>query len=129
MMGLVEGGNCNGIAYRIERKKARTELDLLFRREMALFSYKPVWTEATRVDTNDSFTTLTFVADTSNSRFVDDLSQAEITETLATAKGPLGRNCDYLFQLSEKLRELEFDESELDNLAHEVREYQSRHHS
>jgi len=126
MMGLVEGGQCNGVAYKIERSKAAAELDVLFRREMALFAYKPTWTDVYSVESDSSFKTLTFVADTTSHRFVDDLTQAQVVSTLALAQGPLGRNCDYLFQLSEKLRELEFDEVELDDLVHQVREFQSQ---
>lgn len=126
MLGLVEGGQCNGVAYRIDRKKAATELDVLFRREMALYVYIPTWSEAYCEKTNTNFTTLTFVADPACDRFVDNLSQAETVKTIATATGPLGKNCDYLFQLSEKLHELGFEENEFDELVHQVREYQSR---
>jgi len=126
MLGLVEGGQCNGVAYRIDLSKAATELDLLFRREMALFVYKPTWAEAHCEETNTSFVTLTFVADPAGDRFVDSLTQAETVRTIAQAQGPLGKNCDYLFQLSEKLHELEFDEAELDELVLLVREYQSQ---
>ncbi len=126
MLGLVEGGQCNGLAYRIDRKKAATELDVLFRREMALFVYIPTWSEAYCEKTDTYFTTLTFVADPANERFVNHLTQAETARTIATATGPLGKNCDYLFQLSKNLRDLEFDEEELDALERQVREYQLR---
>jgi len=126
MLGLVEGGQCNGVAYRIELSKAATELDLLFRREMALFVYVPTWAEAHCAETNTSFTTLTFVADPSGDRFVNHLTQAETVRTIAEAQGPLGKNCDYLFQLSENLRELNFEETELNELVDQVRDYQSR---
>jgi len=124
MLGLVEGGQCNGMAYRIDPKKAATELDVLFRREMALFVYLPTWATAHCEQTNTTFTTLTFVADPASDRFVDHLTQAETVRTIATASGPLGKNCDYLFQLSEKLTELNFVETELDALTHQVREFQ-----
>lgn len=125
MMGLVEGGHCNGLAYRINLKKAATELDILFRREMSFFVYKPVWVEAHCAKTNSTFNTLTFVVDPENERYVENLTLEETVRTIATAKGPLGRNCDYLFQLSDKLRELNFEETELDELVGRVREFQN----
>jgi len=125
MMGLVKGGHCNGVAYRIEPKKAATELDILFRREMSFFVYKPTWVQARCVETNTSFNALTFVVDPEHQRFVENLTQAEAVRTIATAEGPLGRNCDYLFQLSDKLHELGFEETELADLVREVREYQA----
>ncbi len=124
MMGLIEGGQCNGMAFRIEREKAVTELDILFRREMSFYVYKPTWLDARCVDTGVVFKTLTFVVDTSNERYDNNLSRAEIVRTIATAEGPLGRNCDYLFQLSEKLQELGYVEDELEELVRDVRAYQ-----
>ena len=106
MMGLVEGGSCNGVAFRIDAKNAATELDVLFRREMSHYIYKPTWIEAQCIETNKPFKILTFVVDKENHRFVDSLSINDIVRTIATAQGPLGRNCDYLFQLSEKMNEL-----------------------
>ena len=125
MMGLVEGGNCNGVAFRIDAKNAATELDVLFRREMSHYIYKPTWVEAQCVETNSTFTILTFVVDKENHRFVDNLSNTDIVRTIATAQGPLGRNCDYLFQLSDKMRELGFEEPELDELVNRVKAFQA----
>lgn len=125
MMGLVDGGNCNGVAFRIDSKNAASELDVLFRREMSYFIYKPTWIEAQCVETKNTFTILTFVVDKENHRFVDNLSIKDTVRTIATAKGPLGRNCDYLFQLSEKMHELGFEEPELNDLVCRVKEFQA----
>ncbi len=128
MMGLVEGGSCNGVAFRIDAKNAATELDVLFRREMSHYIYKPTWIEAQCIETNKPFKILTFVVDKENHRFVDSLSINDIVRTIATAQGPLGRNCDYLFQLSEKMNELEFEEPELEDLVARVKEFQAGMH-
>ena len=124
MMGLVEGDHCQGLAYKIELNKAATELDILFRREMFSFVYKPTWVEARCKDTDTSFRALTFVVDKTNERYVDNLSIAQTVKTLATAHGPLGRNCDYLFELSKKLRELELSDDEVEDLERAVQAYQ-----
>ncbi|MFK7891702.1 MAG: gamma-glutamylcyclotransferase [Granulosicoccus sp.] len=126
MMGLVEGEQCEGVAFQIHRNKAATELDILFRREMVTYVYIPTWVTAHCVDTGASFTALTFVVDTRSERYTDKLSQKETISTLATAAGPLGRNCDYLFDLSKKLRELEFHDPELEELERQVKRYQAR---
>jgi len=125
MVGLVEGGQCNGVAYKIERENTASELDILFRREMSSYVYKPTWIEACCVESNKRFNTLTFVVDTTNYRYVDDLTQEETVRAIATAEGPLGRDCDYLFQLSENLQALGFDEPVLDQLVEQVRVYQA----
>ena len=125
MVGLVNGGRCNGVAFRIAAENAATELDILFRREMSHFIYKASWVDAHCVETNKSFKTLTFVVDDKNHRYVDNLTVEETVRVIATAEGPLGRNCDYLFQLSEKMQELGFNEPELEKLAHSVRVFQA----
>lgn len=126
MMGLLEGGQCNGVAYRIGLDKVATELDILFRREMAFFVYKPTWVDTRCVETDTTFKSLTFVVDKRSERYVENLEQAETVSTLATAEGPIGRNCDYLYQLSEKLHELDLEDPEMDELVQLVSEYQSR---
>ncbi len=125
MMGLVEGGCCNGVAFRIDARNAASELDVLFRREMSYYIYKPTWIEAQCVETKKPFKILTFVVDKENHRFVDNLSIEDTVRTIATAHGPLGRNCDYLFQLSEKMHELGFEEPELEDLVCRVKELQA----
>ena len=125
MVGLIEGGSCDGVAYRISHDKATTELDILYRREMSHFVYKPVWVEALCKETQKTLNTLTFIVDTSNDKYAADLKQDEVISAIATAVGPLGRNCDYLFQLTEKLRELGFRDTGMEELAQQVAEYQS----
>jgi cation transport protein ChaC len=128
MMGLVPGGSCNGVAFRIDAKNAETELDVLFRREMPHYIYKPTWIEAQCVETKKPFKTLTFVVDRENQRFVDNLSLENTVRTIATAQGPLGKNCDYLFQLSTKMHDLGFEEPELEDLVCKVKEFQASGH-
>jgi len=43
VLGLDRGGRCTGVAYRIPRQLAESELRLLWRREMLLGSYIPRW--------------------------------------------------------------------------------------
>ena len=46
MLSLEPGGSCAGVAYRLAASAAATELDVLWRREMATMAYRPVWTTA-----------------------------------------------------------------------------------
>jgi cation transport protein ChaC len=46
MVSLESGGSCTGVAYRLDRREAATELDVVWRREMFTMSYRPVWTPA-----------------------------------------------------------------------------------
>ena len=125
MMGLEPGGECHGIAYRLAKENLQTEVDILFRREMLSYVYKPTWTTA-RCTQNDKETidVLTFVVDEENERFCDDIDEQTMIHSIATATGPLGRNCDYLYQLIEHLDEIGFTDESMSDIANKVRAYQ-----
>lgn len=126
MMGLEPGGICDGIAYRIPEQQLSTELDILYRREMLSFIYKPTWIKAIPVDKDaQAINVLTFVVDTDNERFCGELPQDKQVQTLSQAEGPLGKNCDYLFQLVDHLEKLDFDDPAMTELAAKVRQFQS----
>lgn len=42
MLSLEPGGSCAGVAYRLARHAAATELDVIWRREMFTMAYRPV---------------------------------------------------------------------------------------
>ena len=46
VLGLDKGGSTKGMVFRIDKKIAIRELDILWRREMMADSYKPVWVTA-----------------------------------------------------------------------------------
>ena len=46
VLGLDKGGSTKGMVFRIDKKIAVRELDILWRREMMADSYKPVWVTA-----------------------------------------------------------------------------------
>ena len=129
MMGLESGGHCDGVAYSIAQDKLDTELDILFRREMMSYAYKPIWVRAKYRDDTTAVgdEVLTFIVDTENGRYCTERDDATVVKTLATAEGPLGRNCDYLYQLVEHLEALGYEDQEMSNLARKVRSYQAQH--
>ena len=127
MMGLEPGGSSNGLAYRIDADDLDTEMDILFRRELMSYVYKPTWVDATLAESPDkTIKVLAFVVDPEHERFCGELDESTLVRHIATASGPLGRNCDYLFQLTEHLRELGFTDEPLLELEARVRSYQNQ---
>ena len=127
MMGLEPGGSSNGLAYRIDVDDLGTEMDILFRRELMSYVYKPTWVDATLAESPDkTIKVLAFVVDPEHERFCGELDEPTLVRHIATASGPLGRNCDYLFQLTEHLRELGFTDGPLLELEARVRSYQNQ---
>jgi len=122
MLGLERGGSSTGVSYRVDPDEAKTELDILFRRELMSYAYIPTWVSFVADDRR--FKAMTFVMDPKHERYVTGVDDETIIRHISTAVGPLGRNCDYLFDLVDHLRELDFRDRRLEKLGVEVRRFQ-----
>ena len=119
MLSLESGGSCTGVIYRLAPGTEATELDVLWRREMAAFSYRPVWTVAHTAEGTEA--AVAFAANRAHERYAPGLAEDEIAGYLARAEGPMGRGSDYLFDTIAHLRELGIRDRHLDRLAQKVR--------
>jgi glutathione-specific gamma-glutamylcyclotransferase len=119
MLSLASGGSCTGVAYRLNRRAAATELDVLWRREMFTMSYRPVWTMARTPKGREPV--IAFSANREHERYVPGLEDEVIARYLATGAGPMGRCCDYLFDTVAHLRQLGIRDRRLESLEAKVR--------
>ena len=119
MLSLVSGGSCTGVAYRLARYAAATELDVLWRREMSTLAYRPVWTIAHT--SRGPEPAIAFSANRAHERYVPGLEDAVVARYLATGAGPMGRCCDYLFDTVAHLRQLGIHDRRLEGLEAKVR--------
>lgn len=122
MLGLEPGGSCNGVAFRIAEDVLETELDIVFRRELLSHAYLPTWVDV-KTD-NGTIQAVTFVMDPDHERYVGEIDSDTMIRHLATAAGPLGPNCEYLFKLVENLDLLAFEDAEMAELARRVSAWQ-----
>ena len=118
VLGLDRGGVCRGVAFRIPKEKAQTELEIVWRREMVTHAYRPRWLKA-QTD-QGPITVLGFVINRSNERYCGQLPEDEVAETIATACGFLGPCCEYLFNTVAHLQELGMPDAGLERLARKV---------
>lgn len=119
MLGLDRGGSCQGLFYRIDAAAVEEELTLIWRREMITAAYVPTWL-AGRTE-KGAVKALTFTINRRHPRYAGKLDDAAVVATLATAEGPLGRCCDYLFNTHEHLTELAIHDPQLARLCGLVR--------
>jgi cation transport protein ChaC len=119
MLSLEPGGSCTGVAYRLDRREAATELDVIWRREMLTMAYRPVWTTAYTPKGPEP--AIAFSANRAHERYVPGLDEAVIARYLATGAGPIGRCCDYLFDTVAHLRQLGIRDRRLEALEARVR--------
>jgi cation transport protein ChaC len=94
VLGLDRGGSCHGVAYRLPARCARAELELLWRREMVVGSYRPRWLQVE--SSGHSLTALAFVVNRSHPQYAGRLALARQAKVLANAEGVFGSSADYL---------------------------------
>ena len=109
MLSLEPGeGRCHGLAFRIAADAVPAESAILWRREMLRGGYTP---EMVPMQTPQGpIQALAFVANPSHSSYIGELPFAETAAIIASGKGILGTNRDYLVQLAMQLEALEIDD-------------------
>ena len=122
MLALDRGGSCSGVVFRISRAQADEETELIWRREMISGSYIPRWLEV-RTPAGP-VQAVTFVVNRTHDRYTGELPEPEVVETLATARGPLGRSCDYLYHTAAHLEAMGIADRNLKRLSRQVARHQ-----
>lgn len=120
VLGLVPGGSCRGVAYRIAASEAREELELVWRRELINGGYHPTWL---RIITNGGRGwAIGFVSD---KRFIDYaglLPEERVAAIVGKAKGFAGTGADYLFDTAAHLDELGIRDPALERIRGRVKQ-------
>lgn len=99
LLGLIEGGACAGVAFRIAAAEVASELDLLWRREMITGSYIPRWVA---LDGGPE-QAITFVINPASPAYAPPIAEAETARRIATARGPMGTAAEYFLRTREGL--------------------------
>lgn len=96
VLGLDRGGSCRGVIYRIAAAVVRSELQLVWRREMVVGSYTPRWVKV--MNGKEFVHAITFTVNRNHSGYAGKLPLSLLVHQLATAAGSLGSCTDYLHQ-------------------------------
>lgn len=123
MLGLERGGSCRGVAFRLAPEEVESELDIVWRREMVTEAYRPVWVRAQSAA--GALRAIAFAINRRHPRYAGRLEEARIVEAIATARGPLGACCEYLFNTVAHLDELGVPDRRLHALCRAVRARQA----
>jgi len=94
MLALERGGSCAGLVLRVAAEAVRSELGVLWNREMITGAYEPRWVRL--FSDGEPIEAVTFVANRAHPRYAGKLEVREIARRMATASGPLGASRDYL---------------------------------
>jgi|SRR5579864_251366 len=104
VLGLVPGGSCRGVIYRIAAAEAHAELELLWQREMITGAYRPVWLRT--VSAGGRGWAVAFAGSRRYKRYAGRLPEEQVVRILATARGRAGSCAAYLFDTAAHLEAL-----------------------
>ena len=122
MLALDRGGSCRGVVFRISRANADEETELIWRREMISGSYTPKWLEV-RTPAGP-VQAITFVVNRSHERYAGVVPERDAVEMLATARGPIGRCSEYLYNTAAHLEAMGIADRNLKRLSRKVAQHQ-----
>ncbi len=114
MAALDEGGQCEGVVFRIAADLVDAETQYMWRREMFSGAYCPIFENVTTPQ--GPVDALVFVMDRSNRRYTPDLNEDEAARIIASAEGGLGPNFAYLDSLIRHLDELGITDENMQRL-------------
>jgi len=119
MLALERGGSCTGLALRVAADAVRSELAVLWNREMITGAYEPRWVRlASETGPVDA---VTFVVNRGHPRYAGRLELREIARRMATASGPLGACREYLESTVAELDRLGVRDGAMHELLDEVK--------
>jgi cation transport protein ChaC len=118
MLALENGGTCRGLVFRIAAKNAKSELSLVWRREMLTGAYHARWANvATKAG---PVRAITFVVNRRHPRYAGRLSDAKAALHIASARGMLGSCAEYFEQTRKKLHTLGLRDAGLERIAAQI---------
>lgn len=111
MAGLDVGGACHGLVFRVARADLEEETRIIWRREMLLHAYRPVFLPA--ATDQGPVEALAFVVDRSADRYLADLSVEQAARYVATGSGVLGSTLGYVERLTDQFAVLGIEDAGL----------------
>jgi cation transport protein ChaC len=116
VFGLDRGGECQGVAFRVEPFLRAETLDYLRKRELISNVYDEVEAPAV-LDSGESVAMVTYVANAEHPQYAGNLEPTATLEIVSGASGQSGTNVDYVKNTHGELRRLGIADPELDWLS------------
>jgi glutathione-specific gamma-glutamylcyclotransferase len=115
VLALDRGGSCTGMAFRLAADGADPHLDVLWRREMAMGSYRVAWLPCTLAD-GRRVDALAFVMRRDVPSYTGKLGDAIVRHVFGCASGRYGTTLEYVSRTVDALRECGMRDRALEGL-------------
>lgn len=103
VLGLDEGGTCQGVAFQVDRADWSQVVEYLNERELIGYAYQPTILDVKLKTNAQPIKTYSFVADPDHPTYAGDLGIEKSAETIMHAIGEGGLNRDYLINSVKQL--------------------------
>ena len=113
VLGLNEGGECQGIAFRVNRIDWFDIINYLDDRELIGYAYKPVEVDIQFERTETTAQAYTYIADPIHPKYAGDIGFERSIDTIMNAVGVGGLNRDYLINSIQQLKKHGYNEPNL----------------
>lgn len=123
VFGLLSGGCCRGVVFRIPRQHGADTLAQLWRREMATAVYDPRWLHAQTPE--GPVRALAFTLSRRSPSHTGELSEEEYRAIFALATGIYGTTFDYAHRTLEELRRHDIRDRNLEKLLRLIQRHSS----
>ena len=121
VLGLDEGGSCEGVAYRVDDSRRDETIKYLRDRELVTNVYIEQEVCATFAD-GESVTALAYVADRLHGQYAAPMERERLLALVRQGVGRSGDNAEYVLNTRDHLHELGIPDPELEWLAERLRE-------
>ncbi len=111
VFGLLSGGSCKGMVFRVQGARGRQTLIDLWNREMVTGVYDPRWLPLRTAQ--GPVRALAFTLSRNSPHHTGDLSDAQYRDIFATATGRFGTTRDYAHATYASLREMGIEDKAL----------------
>jgi cation transport protein ChaC len=118
VLGLMPGGDCQGLAFRVAGDNAPAVHAYLDERELVTYAYRKTMTPV-EID-GGAVDALTYVADPSHPQYAGLLDADEAARIIMRAEGCAGLNRDYLINTVQRLEQEGFTDAELHALLERI---------
>jgi cation transport protein ChaC len=119
VFGMLSGGSCRGMAFRIARHDAEAVLRRLWSREMTMAVYDPRWLDC--LTSHGPVKALAFTLSRKSPSHTGTLSEAEYLRIFSEATGIYGTTFEYAARTLEELARHDIRDRSLERLLRQVR--------
>lgn len=115
VFALDEGGECEGVAYKVAADQVKATFPALWQREMPSGAYNPRWVECQTAN-QQTVSALTFIINPLTDAYVPSMPLEQLRHVIHRAHGLNGPCIDYVLQTAQALKRANIADSKLEHL-------------